>query len=314
MLGPIWISTDVQTMGRGRRGRDWVSQTGNLFCTGLYTFDGALADAAKLSFAAALALAETLDHYIDPALVSIKWPNDVMVGGEKVAGILLESGTYEGKIWLAIGMGVNLLSSPKADDYSTTHLLAHISAEKLEGPEVVFSGTQPMIELLAARFEHWRELYLEYGFFAAPHGLADPRARHRRPCHRKASKRHNRGHSSWYGRKRCARDKNRNWQNRKNPRRGCFLFVNTLYELGKEFLCYWPLIAAIPIRFLQSMTARRGWLNGVLKPMTPRTADEYAVWLFQLMQMQGFQFSDLTDCIISTVVPQIIVSYEKLGA
>ena len=164
MLGPIWISTDVQTMGRGRRGRDWVSQTGNLFCTGLYTFDGALADAAKLSFAAALALAETLDHYIDPALVSIKWPNDVMVGGEKVAGILLESGTYEGKIWLAIGMGVNLLSSPKADDYSTTHLLAHISAEKLEGPEAVFSGTQPMIELLAARFEHWRELYLEYGF------------------------------------------------------------------------------------------------------------------------------------------------------
>jgi len=164
MLGPIWISTDIQTKGRGRRGKDWVSQTGNLFCTGLYTFDGALADAAKLSFAAALALAETLGNYIDPALISIKWPNDVLIGGEKAAGILLESGTYEGKIWIAVGMGVNLISSPQADDYNTTHLLAHIAKDKLQGPNSVFSGTQPMITLLAERFEHWRDLYVNAGF------------------------------------------------------------------------------------------------------------------------------------------------------
>jgi len=164
MLGPIWISTDVQTLGRGRRGRDWVSQTGNLFCTGLYEFDGKLADAAKLSFAAALALTETLDDYIDPSLITIKWPNDVLIGGDKAAGILLESGIYEGRLWVAIGMGVNLLSSPQADNYSTTHLLAHIAKEKLVGENSVFTGTQPMIGKLAERFEHWKNLYLKTGF------------------------------------------------------------------------------------------------------------------------------------------------------
>ena len=111
-LGALWISTESQSKGRGRRGREWVSETGNLYCTGLYPHGGDLASAARLSFAAALAVAQTLEQYIDPQLVSIKWPNDVLVDGKKVAGILLESGTYNDAIWVAVGIGINLVSHP----------------------------------------------------------------------------------------------------------------------------------------------------------------------------------------------------------
>ena len=78
-LSPVWIQSDVQTGGIGRRGRPWVSQSGNLFCTGLYPYDGALRDAARLSFAAALAVVDTLDRYIAPAHTKIKWPNDLLI-------------------------------------------------------------------------------------------------------------------------------------------------------------------------------------------------------------------------------------------
>ena len=174
-LEPVWISADIQTAGKGRRGRDWVSSKGNLFCTGFYPYEGELADAAKLSFVAALAMAETLAHYIDPALITIKWPNDVLINGKKIAGILLESGNQNGQAWIAIGMGINLISSPEMVDYKATHLLQHI-ADKAS-----FTGTQPMITLLADRFEHWRKLYMNSGFspireawLAKAQGIGEP--------------------------------------------------------------------------------------------------------------------------------------------
>lgn len=160
----LWISTDCQSMGRGRRGREWVSDTGNLFCTGLYTHTGDLASAACLSFAAALAVAQTLEHYIDPKLVSIKWPNDILVDGKKIAGILLESGTHDGEIWIAVGIGINLVSHPKLEDYMATHLLAHIASDLLETSEPIFTGAQPVLAILAQKFEDWRHIYISEGF------------------------------------------------------------------------------------------------------------------------------------------------------
>ncbi len=156
-LDPVWISAEIQTAGKGRRGRDWISNKGNLFCTGLYPYEGELADAAKLSFAAALALADTLDAYIDPDIISIKWPNDVLVSGRKIAGILLESGCHKGKNWIATGMGVNLVSSPEIAGTKTTHLSAHLKSGKSVNP-------QTMLTLLAKRFDHWRLLYMKSGF------------------------------------------------------------------------------------------------------------------------------------------------------
>ena len=163
-FGPLWVSADSQDVGKGRRGREWISKPGNLYCSGLYPHPADIASAARLSFVAAIALAETLDQYIDPDIIKIKWPNDVLVDGKKIAGILLESGTEGETIWVAIGMGVNLLHHPEGTDTPATHLLEHIDIEKMTGPEPVFTGSGPVLATLAARFDHWRDIYLSDGF------------------------------------------------------------------------------------------------------------------------------------------------------
>ncbi|PHR61391.1 MAG: biotin--[acetyl-CoA-carboxylase] ligase [Robiginitomaculum sp.] len=165
-FGPIWISADNQTHGIGRRGREWVSNDGNLFCTGLYPQTGSPASAARLSFAAALAVAQTLDTYIDPSLVQIKWPNDVLVNGKKISGILLESGAHNGKMWTSIGIGMNLTSCPDIEGYDTTYLLDHIAPEKINGAEPLYTGAQAVLAILAQKFDYWFTQYNAHGFSA----------------------------------------------------------------------------------------------------------------------------------------------------
>lgn len=113
LAGPTWIMAHLQTSGRGRRGRDWSSQPGNLAATLVYKPEATPAEAARRSFLAAVALFEALAIHVDRTRLSLKWPNDVLLDGGKVAGILLESagqGPYVD--WLAIGVGVNLASRP----------------------------------------------------------------------------------------------------------------------------------------------------------------------------------------------------------
>lgn len=125
--GPLWLAARRQTAGRGRRGRVWSGHGGNLFTTGLYTFQCEPARAAELSFAAALAVAAVCDSATrDPALTRLKWPNDALVGGRKVAGILLESGAAPGGgLWLAIGIGINLAEAPDDAERPATALARH---------------------------------------------------------------------------------------------------------------------------------------------------------------------------------------------
>jgi BirA family biotin operon repressor/biotin-[acetyl-CoA-carboxylase] ligase len=103
-----------QTTGRGRRGRVWSSEAGNLSATLVYKPEATPAEAARRSFLAAVALFEALAIHVDRTRLSLKWPNDVLLDGGKVAGILLESagqGPYVD--WLAIGVGVNLARAPE---------------------------------------------------------------------------------------------------------------------------------------------------------------------------------------------------------
>jgi len=107
---PFWVRADAQTQGRGRRGRDWVSPKGNFYGTAVYRFDGEPQDAAKLSFVAAIAVANALSAYTLKTAPTLKWPNDVLLDGRKVAGLLLEA--KPGRV--LIGIGVNLVSRPSA--------------------------------------------------------------------------------------------------------------------------------------------------------------------------------------------------------
>lgn len=114
--GPTWIMARVQTAGRGRRGKPWLQPPGNLAATLVYRPWVAPAEAAKRSFLAANALYQALAMAAPGAALSVKWPNDVLLNGGKVAGILLES-QGRGKMvdWLTIGFGVNLDGAPDRD-------------------------------------------------------------------------------------------------------------------------------------------------------------------------------------------------------
>jgi BirA family biotin operon repressor/biotin-[acetyl-CoA-carboxylase] ligase len=155
--GPMWISAGRQTAGRGRRGRAWESPAGNLAATYLTVTDIAPAQAAQVSFVAALAAWDVVAAYVGPQPVKVKWPNDVLIDERKVCGILVESGRApDGRLWLAVGVGMNLAHPPLAAERPATAL-----AEHLAGPP-----PQPRraLERLAAAFEDWRQVWDEVGF------------------------------------------------------------------------------------------------------------------------------------------------------
>ena len=112
-VGPYWIRATEQSAGRGRRGRSWTSEPGNLFLTYLGALARPPGEIALLSFAAALAVADVADHVIGRPTARLKWPNDVLIVGRKVAGILLESAALkDGRTWVAVGIGINVASAP----------------------------------------------------------------------------------------------------------------------------------------------------------------------------------------------------------
>ncbi len=115
--GPVWILAHHQTAARGRRGRAWENPKGNLAATLLLRPEGSPEQAALRSFVAALALFDACVAVTGRAAgLSLKWPNDVLLNGGKLAGILLEStGQGRGVSHLAIGIGVNLTEAPGTD-------------------------------------------------------------------------------------------------------------------------------------------------------------------------------------------------------
>jgi BirA family biotin operon repressor/biotin-[acetyl-CoA-carboxylase] ligase len=151
--GPLWIWAKRQTAGRGRRGREWESPEGNLMATLLVAPGVTPPEAARLSFVAALAVHDLVVAYATRSAVKVKWPNDVLVDGKKVAGILLESSGDAGVDvlpWVAVGIGVNLMQAPSGAQYPATFVGAH-------GPAP--SPAEALAELAEAwetRFRTWR--------------------------------------------------------------------------------------------------------------------------------------------------------------
>jgi BirA family biotin operon repressor/biotin-[acetyl-CoA-carboxylase] ligase len=126
--GPLWITAEAQTAGRGRMDRSWVSPPGNLYASLLLREPAPSERAPELAFVAALALRDAIIA-VAPALapqLAFKWPNDVLLAGGKCAGILIE-GEVEpgGGLSVVIGIGVNCASHPPAAAYPAIDLRAH---------------------------------------------------------------------------------------------------------------------------------------------------------------------------------------------
>lgn len=164
--GPVWISAAVQTAGRGRRGREWSTRRGNLAATLLTLTDRAPAEAAQLSFVAALAACDLADTCLGPGAARLKWPNDVMVHGRKAVGILVESGLRaDGRLWLAVGIGVNLAHAPQEVERPATAF-----AEHMAGPPPT---PEAALKVLATAFERWLAIWSAQGFAPIARGWTE---------------------------------------------------------------------------------------------------------------------------------------------
>lgn len=160
--GPFWLMARRQTAGRGRHGRPWKDPVGNFAAT--FCLTGALdpAQASLRSFAAALALHDALLAATGGVEgFTLKWPNDVLLKGGKLAGILLESSGQGGSVArLCIGIGVNLISAP---DPSTLPdgALAPVSLLAQTGVRL---APEDLLDHLAPAYDRWETTLRRDGF------------------------------------------------------------------------------------------------------------------------------------------------------
>jgi BirA family biotin operon repressor/biotin-[acetyl-CoA-carboxylase] ligase len=166
--GPVWLIARTQTAGRGRRGRTWASLDGNLLATYLFATKRPPAEIALLSFATGLAIAETIDEIIGSGRAALKWPNDVLIGGAKVSGIMLDSGSLgDARLWAALAFGVNLAVAPENLDQPTTSLRTLLPPDAIAPEPLDFlARLRPKLEVCATRmdrdgFEPLREAWLK---------------------------------------------------------------------------------------------------------------------------------------------------------
>jgi len=151
--GNLWVLAGRQTSGRGRRARPWVSEPGNLYAS-LLTIDPMPAERiGQFTLVAALALAEAVDAMTGSyGLVRLKWPNDLLVDGAKISGILLEATLLaDGRRAVVCGFGLNLAHHPELPDYKAANLAGLGFPVRLER---AFAALAASVERYMMR---WRE-------------------------------------------------------------------------------------------------------------------------------------------------------------
>ncbi|MDG1858636.1 MAG: biotin--[acetyl-CoA-carboxylase] ligase [Emcibacteraceae bacterium] len=150
----LWITAEEQTSGRGRSGREWVSNSGNLFSTLVYETGKSLCHSAQLSFVTSLAVRDTVEHFTIGADVKCKWPNDVLVNGAKISGILLETFINEdGTNFMIIGIGINVNHHPDKPLYPAAHINKFANV-----------AVSDVFQCLAKNMSGWLNVWQNYGF------------------------------------------------------------------------------------------------------------------------------------------------------
>jgi BirA family biotin operon repressor/biotin-[acetyl-CoA-carboxylase] ligase len=128
----VWAES--QTAGRGRHGRDWISPPGNLYCSIILRPPVEPTRLSEMAFVVALAVRDAVVGCVTPDVpVELKWPNDVLVQGRKVAGILIEAERLpdEARTALIIGIGINIVSAPRETAHPATCLSAVTRAPRV---------------------------------------------------------------------------------------------------------------------------------------------------------------------------------------
>jgi len=149
---PIWIVANQQSAGKGRSGRSWSSPAGNFAASLVVPVSAPAAALPQLSFVAGLAIFDAVSKIagsVRGQSLRLKWPNDLLLDGAKVAGVLVETTNCDGQCVAILGFGVNLATAPEIANRSTSCLAAHgISCE----PEDLRSGLTAAID---RRLQEW---------------------------------------------------------------------------------------------------------------------------------------------------------------
>lgn len=159
---PLWVMARRQVAGRGRRGNVWRTPEGNLTATLLLPRPTMPpAQGALLSFISGLAVAELLEACAPRASVAVKWPNDTLLNGGKVSGVLLESEGRAGALdWLAVGIGVNLAHHPEIPPEEA----GAFPPVSLRSAGVAPPSPEEALDLLASAFHRRLALFETDGF------------------------------------------------------------------------------------------------------------------------------------------------------
>ena len=145
------IYADIQTRGRGTRGRRWVSAHGNLFGSIFFPLKNNYPSFSEFSMINPVIISEVIKKFCKKKKISFKWPNDVFVDGRKICGILQELITSNDKKFLIIGIGINIVSNP---NINTNYEATNIFLETKKKPT-----TEEVINQLIASYENFfREL------------------------------------------------------------------------------------------------------------------------------------------------------------
>lgn len=149
--GGLWVTATRQLAGKASRGRDWVSEAGNLYASLLLVEPGGLNTLANLTFVASLAIRDAIiDVGATAKGLTLKWPNDVLLNTRKVSGVLLESHAVAGRRIVIAGMGVNVSHFPAA----TRHPATALRDEGLTTtPEKLF---EKLVRCMAGRLDQWQ--------------------------------------------------------------------------------------------------------------------------------------------------------------
>ncbi|MEZ5811544.1 MAG: biotin--[acetyl-CoA-carboxylase] ligase [Rhizobiaceae bacterium] len=164
--GSLWVTAERQLRGRGRRGRPWVSEPGNLYASLLIVDPAPQAALMHLPLVAAVGVYDALKPSFlhAPQALAVKWPNDILVDGHKINGILLESASLpDNRMAVVIGCGVNCVHHPAQTSYPATNLAA--CGIDLPPPVLFPRLARAMAAALAmwkrgAGFHHIREKWL----------------------------------------------------------------------------------------------------------------------------------------------------------
>jgi BirA family biotin operon repressor/biotin-[acetyl-CoA-carboxylase] ligase len=141
------VHADEQTAGRGRMAHTWFSPPGNLYLSILLRTGQPAARSAELSFLAALAVADTVEALLPrQTRAMLKWPNDVLVSGAKISGILLEQEDDA----TIVGIGLNVLEAPSNAAYKTTTIVANAGIASVDGARDI------LLDRLGRHLAVWR--------------------------------------------------------------------------------------------------------------------------------------------------------------